>query len=71
MKADRALELGFVDSIEQMSSEHEPAMYAMLDKFKNTPSALRDRPHKTSQRLTQMAMRCTKQLNRGATLKSA
>lgn len=48
MKADKALQLGFVDSIEQMNEPHTRAAYAMVDKFHKTPDEIKFRPDKYS-----------------------
>ncbi len=57
MKADRAMALGLVDSVEQMTPPRAQTAYAILDKFKNTPSDLRNRPNKAAHINASMEMR--------------
>lgn len=62
MKAPQALQLGFVDSIEQMHADHERDPYAMVDKFLNTPEEIRLRPDKYSGMLARMEKRVQKRI---------
>lgn len=60
MKADKALQLGFVDSIEQMHESHTRDAYAMVDKFHNTPDEIKFRSDKYSGMLARMHKRVQK-----------
>lgn len=65
MKADRALSLGFVDSVDQMTPAlgAHASTYAMLSKFKNTPADLASAARQPALMRARMDMR-TKHLNR-------
>lgn len=62
MKADKALQLGFVDSIEQMTEPHTRDAYAMVDKFHKTPDEIKFRSDKFTGMLARMDKRVHKRI---------